>query len=154
MIPIISQVLEIGDPNPVSAALLLANLCGEDPIYAPMLGKNLHLIVGVVAASLEDTEFRGRAWSPKGACQVGIYPRDLTTQALSCMSLLPDHQHSLVHLNAAARLASVLRRNWATRDNYVSLGGRYFADAQGYAARSLWNMRSLVCAGLLAHCIT
>eukprot|EP00047_Mylnosiga_fluctuans_P013730 m.33048 g.33048 ORF g.33048 m.33048 type:complete len:430 (-) comp5063_c0_seq1:97-1386(-) len=128
---IVAQSLAQGSPNTVSSALLIANFAGESPEYAPVLQEFAHEIVGVLRAALEDDEFKGRAWSPKGACQ-----------ALSCMSGYRPHHATLVALDSHEFLVRVILRDWFSRDNYQSLGARYFFDAQGYAARVLWNLRS------------
>ena len=69
------------------------------------------------------------------------HPPPSLPKAISCLSLSAAHHATLIQLNAQQFLALVLERRWALRDNYHSLGPRYFAEAQGYAARALWNLR-------------
>eukprot|EP00048_Salpingoeca_helianthica_P014416 m.221581 g.221581 ORF g.221581 m.221581 type:complete len:503 (-) comp15842_c0_seq1:293-1801(-) len=133
--------------NAVSAAILFGNYfsaseCIEgacDSAESVALGFTARLLTmvpvlaDVLRAAVQDLQYGGRTWSPKGACE-----------ALSNLAKYPQFHEALLHAEVPSVLLGVLFRDWSTRANFGTLGTRYYADALGFAAHALWSLRFAV----------
>jgi hypothetical protein len=120
--------------NSVSASILFGNYynrsdSGDASLTARLLTM-IPVMADVLRAAVQDSQYGGRTWSPKGACE-----------ALCNLSGFPQFHDALLFAEVPSVLLAVLFRDWTTRANYSTLGGRYYADALGFAARTLWNVR-------------
>lgn len=120
--------------NIVSAALLFGNYYMQSDATNEQMVARLQTMIPIIACVIEaavtDISYGGRTWSPKGACE-----------ALSNLSQHVEFHQALAMCEAPTLLAGVLMRDWMQRANYITLGAEYYADALGYAARALWNLR-------------
>jgi hypothetical protein len=124
--------------NAVSAAILFGNYYNStntnDGALTARLLTMIPVMADVLRASVQDSQYGGRTWSPKGACE-----------ALSNLSGYSQFQDALLFAEVPTVLLAVLFRDWQTRANYATLGARYYADALGFATRALWSLRFVSC---------